>query len=448
MKKERQEYLQILRSLQGDAEGRRLAYEYIRQSDCYVYGMPAPVSFVPVFYTPDEVRFLEDVCRTTHRILCKVIRHYLESETYRALFHFPKETERLILLPCDYDDLLPMARFDFFLSEDDLSFRFCEFNADGASAMSRTQIGCEAAAQSETFRRFAAGHRAEPFETFDSWAEELLRTYAGDRNSVEKPNVLITDFEDAVTMSDVTRYLDAFARRGVPARFVDIRKLVFDGEALRDPSDGMRFHVVYRRAVTSDIVRNMDACRALIDAVEARRVCLIGHFRTTVIHSKMINVALLDEQTHALLTGEEREFVREHVLPTFRFRSDEPRVSVEDVLHHRKQWILKPEDDYDSHGVYAGTDLTQEEWAMRVRETLDSGYVAMRYHEPPVCEIALTDPSAQSAPDCGIVRWGCLTGAFAFNGKLKGFFSMMGDRGVINERHGAVSVPSFRLPED
>ena len=445
MKKERQEYLQILRSLQGDAAGKRMAAEYVRQSDCYVYGRPAPVSFVPVFYTQEEVRYLEGICRTIHRILCKVIRHYLESESYRAMFHFPKETERLILLPCDYDDLLPMARFDFFLNEDDLTFRFCEFNADGASAMSRTQIGCEAAALSETFRQFASRHRVEPFELFDSWAEEFLGTYAKDRNAEEKPNVLITDFEDAVTMSDVTRYLDAFARRGISARFVDIRKLLFDGEALRDPADGMRFHAVYRRAVTSDIVRETDACRALIDAVQARKVCLVGHFRTTVIHSKMINVALLDERTQALLTPEEQAFIREHVLPTFRFRSDEPRVSTQEVLDHRREWILKPEDDYDSHGVYAGIDLTQEEWEKRVKETLDGGYVVMRYYDPPASEIALPDPSAQSAADGGIVKWRCLTGAFAFNGKMKGFFSMMGDRGVINERHGAVSVPSFRI---
>lgn len=34
-----------------------------------------------------------------------------------SLFHFPAEVERLILLPCCYDELLPLARFDLFLDE-------------------------------------------------------------------------------------------------------------------------------------------------------------------------------------------------------------------------------------------------------------------------------------------------------------------------------------------
>lgn len=439
---ERLEYLQILRSLGGDPAGKQAAVKYVEDSDCYIYGRPAPFAFVPAFYTAGELEFMRSIVTTTHRILGKVIRQYVADAEYRKLFHFPADVERLVLLPCNYEEPLPIARFDFFLNEEDRSFKFCEFNADGAAAMSRTQIGCEAVEQSDTFREFARRHKVRSFEYFDTWASEFLKTYHSDKNAEENPHVLITDFADAVTMSDITRYLKSFEKLGVYARFVDIRKLAFDGEHLTDPADGTAFHAVYRRAVTSDIAKHVSECQALIDAVAAEKAVIVGHFRTTVVHSKMIGVALLDEQTKAFLTEDEWLFVQNHILPTYRFRSDNPAISVEEIARNKDAWILKPEDDYDSHGVFAGKDHTPEEWEKLTRDYLDRGYVAMVFFTPCKAETAL--PYSNDG-DCGIVDWYSMTGTFSFNGTHYGFFNRMGAEGVISESHGGVSIPAYEV---
>ncbi len=485
MKKERQEYLDIIRRLNGDAAGRAASAEYVKNSDCYVYGFPAPFSFVPTFYTAEELRFMEETVEMTHRILSKAIRHYVEDPEYRKLFAFSDTVEKLILLPCNYEEQLPISRFDFFLSEDDRSFKFCEFNADGAAAMSRTQIGCEAVALSESFQEFTKNHETAPFELFDSWVSAFLDTYSSDKNvqkSADKtdasedaylpliPNVLITDFEEAVTMSDITRYLASFERAGIDARFVDIRKLVFDGEHLIDPSDGMIFHAVYRRVCTSDIAKRYEECRPLIEATAKEKIVLIGHFRTTVPHAKMINVALLDEQTKAILTEDEWAYVKEHVLPTYRLRSDTKGLDIESIKSNKADWILKPEDDYDSHGIFAGGDMSQEEWEEKVESLIDKDYIVMEFYVPPVSEICLPIPEKEEAEkriakagkdgpvsaidfyaedalqgDVGIEPWHSMTGTYSFNGKFIGFFSRMGKENVISESHHGVSIPSFRL---
>lgn len=456
MKKERNEYLDILRELKGDAEGRAEAAKYVKDSDCYVYGFPAPFSFVPTFYTAEELAFMEKTVQMTHSILSKAIRHYVEDAEYRKLFAFPKEVEELILLPCGYEEQLPISRFDFFLSEDDFSFKFCEFNADGAAAMSRTQIGCEAVSRTESFRRFTEKHTVLPFELFDSWVSAFLDTYTSDTH-VQKgaegqtdllpsmPNVLITDFKEAVTMSDVTRYIDSFAKAGVQARFVDIREVVFDGEHLVDPKDGMIFHAVYRRVCTSDIAKRHEECKALIDAAAAEKVVLIGHFRTTVTHAKMINIALLDPQTKAILTEEEWQFVQDHILPTYRLRSDNEALDIAAVKANKNDWIIKPEDDYDSHGVYAGGDMTQEEWEKTVDDAMDKGFVAMVFYTPAKSQIALPRPEEAALADYGIGDWFSMTGTYSYNGRFVGFFSRMGQEHVISESHNGVSIPSFRL---
>lgn len=445
MKQEREEYLQIIRDLEGDWEGRKKAVEHVAASDCYVYGRPAPFAFVPAFYNDEELEFFAGVCKTTHDILSKVIAHYVEDPDYRKLFSFSEEKERLMLLPCNYDEMLPMARFDFFLNEDDRSFKFCEFNADGAAAMSRTQIGCEAVALSESYRRFSEKHRNEPFEYFDTWVEEFLKTYGSDKNAKPDPNVLITDFTENVTMSDVVRYLEAFRKKGVSARYVDIRKLARDDRGLYDPEDGLVFDAVYRRAVTSDIVRCIDECRDLIKAVEEEKVCLIGHFRTTAVHSKIINVVLLDDMTKQLLTEEEWAFVQAHVLPTYRLRTDNSKLDIEKVKNNRNGWILKPEDDYDSHGVFAGMDLSEEEWQAAVDNYTDAGYIAMEYHVPNEYDTALPYKDENCEDPYGIELWHSMIGTYSFNGKHYGFFSRMGKEGVISESHNGVSVPSFRI---
>ena len=443
MKKERDEYLQIIRSLGGDPEGKARAKDYIDHSDGHCYGIMAPISFVPAFYTAEELDFFKTVCTRTHDILCKLIAHYIECPEYRKLFCFPPEVERLILLPCGYEELLPMARFDFFLDEADRSFKFCEFNTDGTAAMSRTDLGCEAVMRSESYKIFAERHKVSRFELYETWVDEMMKTYHSDKNAVENPTVLITDFEEAVTKSDIPRFLAAFEKKGIPARFVDIRRLKFDGKHLVDPSDGCVFHAVYRRLVTSDIAAHPEECRALTDAAAAEAVCLIGHFRTTVVHSKMINIALLDEQTRAILTEEEWNFVQDHVLPTYRLRSNTPGLDVEAVIRDKDGWIIKPEDDYDAKGVFAGVDHTPEEWKERVENFMDRGYVAMVFCEPKTIPIFPIRPLPYEPDLMEPEEWHSMTGIYSYNGHFAGFFSRMGKEGVISESHDGVSVPSF-----
>ncbi len=445
MKQFRKEYIDILRSLNGDPEGKRWAEIYMADSDCYQDEKPVSISFVPAFYDDDEVGIVSGICRKTHDILGKVILHYVENEDYRKIFNFTPDAERLITLPCNYAEPLPMSRLDFFMDEDDHSFRFCEFNADGTADMSFTRAACEAVESSRSFQKFARRKEISQFELFDSWVEEFMETYHSDKNAVEKPNVLIADFARYVTMSDIPLFVEAFERNGYKARFVDIGTLAFDGKDLMDPTDGMKFQAVYRRAVTSDILRNMEESRPLIEAVEQEKVCLIGHFRTTVIHSKMINVALLDDMTRDILTEEEWNFVQEHVLPTFPLSSARLGDKLSDIRNNKDEWVIKPADDYDAHGVFVGVDMSDSEWNEAVDKYTDNGYVAMKYYEPPLEAVSLASDPDYWEDEEGIVKWHSMTGAYTYNGNFHGFMNRMGEGGVISVHHDGIIVPVFHV---
>ena len=443
MKEERAEYIDIIKDLNGDAAGRKQALDFIRASDVWVHGEPAPFPFVPYLFNKADLDYIGAQCRMAHGILCKVIRRYLDDPSYRAMFKLPPEVERLVLLPCNYDQLLPMGRFDFFLDEDDLSYKFCEFNTDGSGAMSRDFMIGQALMKSETFKRFSQRHEVRQFELFDSWVEAFMRIYRTDKNAVEHPTVCITDFRESGVFSDFNRFIEAFERAGIPARFVDTRAFEFDGEHLRDASDGTVIDAIYRRAVTSELLQHPGECDALIDAVAAEKVCLIGHFRTTVVHSKMVSIALFDEKTRAFLTPEERAFIDAHLPRTYQLTSTPAGFTLDEVKANKDSWIIKPADDYGAHGVYPGVDFDAAAWERIVDDNLDSGYIVQEFYPPRHVDIVNTE--LDEADPCKVESWESMPGVYLYDGKPVGFYCRLGQEGVIAIDHGGLCANSFEV---
>lgn len=108
-------------------------------------------------------------------------------------------------------------------------------------------------------------------------------------------------------------------------------------------------------------MRNYDKVLPFIKAAEDNNVCLIGDFKTQVIHNKIVFKVLHDKQTSAFLTEEERQYIKEHIPYTVSLTKD--TVEKYNVLHTKEKWVIKPEDWYASKGVYAGVEgMDDEAW--------------------------------------------------------------------------------------
>ena len=188
------EYFAIMESLQGDVPGRRAAYEYLQGSTAIVHHQVVAASFVPRLFDAQTYRIMKETAETAHRILVKVIEHYLADPAYRRAFDFDPRLEELILLPRGYDAVLPFARVDTFLDEDDGRIKFCEFNADGSSGMNENREITTSVAQSKTFEEFANRHHVEGCELFESWVDKFLDIYATYERRVENPRIAICDY--------------------------------------------------------------------------------------------------------------------------------------------------------------------------------------------------------------------------------------------------------------
>ena len=115
-----EEYFELLTSLDGDIEGRKKAFSYMKNSTAIVHERVVACSFIPRLFNNESWEAFKTISETTHTILCKIITHYLENEDYRSVFSFDKRLEELILIPRRYEAVLPFARIDVFLNEDTL----------------------------------------------------------------------------------------------------------------------------------------------------------------------------------------------------------------------------------------------------------------------------------------------------------------------------------------
>ena len=156
-----QEYIDIAESLDGDIPGRRAARAYMDSSTAIVHHRVVSTSFVPKLYDAASRRVMREVVETTHRILCKVMQHYLDDAEYRKIFDYDPRLAELILVPRGYDTLLPFARFDIFLDENTGDVAFCEFNGDGSSGMNENREITHSVERTATFIEFARRHHVE-----------------------------------------------------------------------------------------------------------------------------------------------------------------------------------------------------------------------------------------------------------------------------------------------
>lgn len=441
------EYVDIVRSDMPQAKkSAQDMLDYILNSTAKYHGRCVKSLHVPKLITDEEVELFKNLVTTLYGIFDKVIAEYMVNSEYRKLFGFDKRLEELIMRKPVYSSNIPIARVDIFLDENTHDFKFCEFNTDGTSAMNEDRELCKAVAVTQAFRKFTEKHRVRTFELFDSWvdaATDIYRDYCSRKNIVaHKATVCITDFMESATENEFNIFREAFENAGYNAYVCEIRELRHHDGKLYTP-DGHVIDIVYRRAVTSDIMAHYDEVTQFIDAVKEEDVCLLGDFRTQIVHNKMIYKVLHDDMTKKLLTDDEQSYVEAHVPYTVVFNDESLGRKYSDttlgeaVTGNREGWIIKPEDSYGSKGVHAGVECTQEEWENFLKENINKGYILQEFVHPYKTE------NVDFSKDDDWHLYSNLTGLFVYNGKFAGVYSRISACEMISTQYSEMSIPTF-----
>lgn len=412
--------------------------DYIKNSTAKYHGRVVRTLALPKVFDSKTVSDFKRIAETTHSILTKVINQYLVDESFRVNFDFDETLKELILTEAGYDCLLPVARVDIFYNEETGDFKFCEINTDGSSAMNEDRELNNSLKVTSAYNRLKDKYNFTSFELFDSFVKDFEKIYSSFKNKKERPNVAIVDFLDHGTVNEFEQFRLAFEKAGYSCEVCDIKELKYENGKLFT-SSGMVIDAIYRRAVTCDIMENIDAVSDFISAVKDCAVCLVGSFRTQVAHSKILFKVLSDPSILTFLSDSEIEFVNLHFPKTYELKSDNKLFDLNNVYKNKNSWIIKPVDSYASYGVHAGVECeNDDEWINYVNEGINNGYIIQEFVTPYITQ----NTDYENEYNCSN-----LTGLFLYNGCFRGIYSRVSKTEIISTQYSEMTLASVICKE-
>lgn len=413
----------------------------IEKSTAFIHDHFIKTCYVPKLFTEDQIQQFENIVEQMCDLEEKVIALYFEDKKIRKIFGFDKILEKLILRcePKSYGVSVPIQRIDIFYDEEQETYKLCEINTDGTSAMNEDREIAKAISDTLAFKQFSEKYKLEPFELFDSWIDVFLQNYK--MTSADKPNVVIADFLDDTSMNEFEYFKERFEARGITTEIVDVREISYDGKVATTKS-GMKIDAMYRRAVTSDTMKHYKEVRDFINAIKDDAFIMMGDFITQIPHSKMFVVALHDSYVQSKLSARDKEFIRKHIPETYLWNKKTKKM-LSDQVNEKANWVLKPADSYASKGVYLGKETEEDVWTKALDETLNKGYVIQRFQKP----YRLPNYDFVYSKEGSKVSTSNLTGLFTYNGKFKGVYSRISFDELISSQTNELTLPTFRIKD-
>lgn len=410
------------------------------------------VGYVPKLFSTQQCKVIKEAATMMEGIMEKIIIEYLKNPEYRKLFGFDEKVAELILRMPPYKCVLPVTRVDIFLDENDDSYKLCELNTDGTSAMyeDRQSAGCFTGTL--LYQDLIKEFHLSSYELFDTLAEEFLKNYATVKGCADKPHVVVTDFlEKGCSMEEFEHFAKSFTKQGATAEVCEIRNLKRIGNALYSES-GNRIDLIYRRAVTSDLVPHLDEVDDFITSVINGEVVLMGDFCTQIVHDKRLFVLFGHEMTREILTKDECAYLDAHIPQTFwltKGNADEYR-----IRECKDCYILKPTDSYGSHGIYPGYKLSFDEWNDIIDDLLEKGtseygsYIVQEFVTPYKTYNIIKSDIEENGKDKEIhkmISKSNLTGLYVYCGKFYGVYSRQARGEVISSLYDESLIPTFSV---
>lgn len=407
---------------------------YIFNSTARYHGNYVRTCYMPKIFSEDEYSYFSEIIHTLYGIFDKIINKYFDDSEYRKKFGFDDNIEKLILR-CDRKYLtIPIARIDIFYNEETKEFKFCEFNTDGSSAMNEDRELNNSIKDTAAYKKYAGENEIRTCELFYSWIDELAGMYEKKSGGRKLKNVAIADFTSNASMEEFEVFEKCFKNRGFNVEICEIKDMVYDKHSLKT-KNGMEVQAVYRRAVTSDILKHYDEVSDFIAAAVDNNVLLFGDFFTQIVHNKILYKILWDADTTEMLSEKQKEFVIKHVPKTF----TGDVVSKKQIIENKDKWILKPQDSYGSKGIYPGISFTAEEWKDIIENKVDfDSYIIQEFYTPYACCNYILENNK--------LRKGMfynLTGLYVYNGKFTGIYSRISKEPIISTQYNEMALPTI-----
>ncbi len=411
-----------------------LAKGKVANSTAIYKGEPVEFLYQGLFYSESEYKELKKLLNGLNSILDKVINEYKNNPVFRSYFAFSDLMEELILINPGYTNNFPMGRFDIFYEESG-QHKFCELNADGASAMNEVRVIQNVIYDSLASQEILKNYNLKKFELFYSWIDSLLDNYREFNNGVDdKPNIAIVDFDGDGTISEFKEFQKRFIQSGYQTVICDPRELKYINGYLY--YNDIKIKLVYRRATTIRLIEKADFISDFLNAYRDGAVCVVGGLVSQIIHNKVLFAILHDYDKVSFLNEDDKAFIKNHI-PYTKIIDFQDIELIKKIKNQKDRWILKPFDQYAGKGVYAGKDFEDKRWNDIIDKNINSEYIVQEYINVPQCEMAYADKQLR------FEDFGYLLGLFSYNQRLTGLYTRAGRKSIIGAIAESFTVPNY-----
>lgn len=417
-------YYQDYQELSGKMEKSRAIYK----------GKIIDYLYQPVFFDHQDISRFNSLTRQMHNIVRKCVKEYLENPEFRKYFGFSKIMEDLILADPGYENPVPVSRMDIFYDYSD-NFKFCELNGDGSSAMNEANTLEHIFLKSEILKEINKDNPLSGNELFHSWVKEIDTIYREFGGKEIKPNVAIADFKGLGTSEEFLVFQEAFQDAGYNCIIADPRDFIYSKGKLRHKPDNLVIDLIYRRAVNQEVEKRILEVTDFIQAYKEKAVCVVGPFRSQIMHNKIFFEIITDKEKTPFLSREDRNFIKKHVPRTLKLSKQTKEL----IISQKDDWVLKPQDLYAARGVYIGIDFNADEWEVKVTEALkQSDYLVQKFCPPPKRESIVFENEKPK-----LETYNTTLGLYVYNGKFYGLYSRTARTTVIAGIAECISLPNI-----
>ncbi|GAU79947.1 glutathionylspermidine synthase family protein [Fusibacter sp. 3D3] len=418
-------------------EDYKKSYEAVGHSDVVYKGKQLPYLYFPAVYSEEDVLRFETMTKRIFDIVNKSIDIYFNHPEVRRVWGFDPRLEELVLLPHRFKAKVPMGRFDFFYYEDG-SYKFCELNTDGTSAMNEEMPLTDVLINTYVLNKFKENHQVKRYELYQSWVDEVKSIYeeyvqnGGERS--KKPHLIIMDYMSKGSPHEFEAFKKCFNANGFRCQIVSPDELTEVEGTLYYNRE--KVDIIYRRLVTRDLMEHYDDLMPLINGIKANKTCIIGSIKSQIVHTKKYFEALHHPLVRKYFSKEDLDYIDAHIPYTSALNKAD---SFEKFIEHKDQYIIKPIDFYASKGVYAGKEYDRKTWSEMLEKASDEGYIIQEF-----CPKSVNRNLDFSGNDTfEVADYNNITGVFVYNEKMKGIFTRAGFNAVISDLNDGFSLSSI-----
>jgi len=406
--------------------------EQMKQSKAYYKGELIKYLTQPRFFDNEDMRRFQNTLSTIFTIINKTITEYLNNPQFRKLFGFSTKMEELIKTDPGYEINVPISRIDLFYHHSE-NFKFCEFNGDGSSGMNESNTIESIMTNSALLDNLKSIESYHYMELFKSWADQILNIYKEFSND-HKPNIAIVDFEGLGVEAEFKIFQKLFGERGFECVIADPRELKYRHKKLYH--NNLPIDLIYRRAVNQEVVARYDEVKDFIRAYKDHNVCVVGPFRSQILHNKILFSVLTNSNNQYFLAKHEIEFIKNHFPKTYPLNN---KKICSKAIQDKDKFVLKPMDSYASKGVFVGKDCLEKEW----EKIVGNCYSKQEYILQNFCPIPSINCISYDTGEFTQREFNTILGIFAYDEKFSGLYTRTSDNSIIASQYDCRIQPNI-----